>query len=139
MLLFQIVFSNPDIFHNSTHLLITFGHTAGRQSVGSCSFYGMPDHRLPVLRSDLAGIGEINLMVQARCREIIQIAILRQILVHECDGCRLIVVRADVHDLHAKTFVNRQELRLGAIYLFLFGCGLDRPVKIGLGGNPADG
>ena len=31
-------------------------------------FDGMPDHRFPVLRSDLTGVGEINLMVQARCR-----------------------------------------------------------------------
>ncbi|MBR6704071.1 MAG: hypothetical protein IKI82_01440 [Lachnospiraceae bacterium] len=41
---------------------------ARRHSVGSCCFNGMPDNRFPFLRSDLAGVGEINLMMQARCR-----------------------------------------------------------------------
>jgi hypothetical protein len=37
-----------------------------------------------------------------------------------------------VHNLHAETFVDGQKLCLGAIDLFLFGCGLDRPVKSAL-------
>ena len=107
----------------------------------------MPDDRLPVLRRDLAGVGEIDLVMEAGSRKVVLVAVFLQETVHQRNRCELVIVRADVHDLHAKTFVDREKLRAGTIDLFLFGCSLHRPVKIGLGdevrqtddGNPAEG
>ena len=107
----------------------------------------MPDHRLPVLRSDLARVGEVDLVMKAGARKVVLVTVFLQETVHQRDRCGLVIVRADVHDLNAKAFVDREELCAGTIHLFLFRRSPHRPVKIGLGdkvrqtddGNPAEG
>ena len=68
--------------------------------------------------------------MQAGIRKIISESVLREEAVHDRDGLGLIVKRTDVHDLHAEPFVNGEELRLGAIELFLLRRRLHGPVEI---------
>ena len=70
----------------------------------------VPNHGFPFLRGDLSGIREIDLMVKPGIGEVVFIAVRSQVFIHERNGGRLIIKGADVHDLHAQTFLNRQKL-----------------------------
>ena len=61
----------------------------------------MPDNRLPVLRSDLAGVGELDLVMEAGGRKVVLVAVFLQETVHQRDRCRFVIVRADMQDLQA--------------------------------------
>ena len=60
-------------------------------------------------------------MVKPGIGEVVFIAVRSQVFIHERNGGRLIIKGADVHDLHALTFVNGQKFCGTAIQLFLPG------------------
>lgn len=65
----------------------------------------MPDYSPQLFGSDLPCIAEINFMMQALICNAEDIPPVLHILVHECNGSRLIIIRADVHTLNAQTLI----------------------------------
>ena len=79
----------------------------------------MPNDSLPFFRSNLSGIGKINLMMKASVREIVLIAVFFNISVNYVHRCGLVVKRSVMHYLNAQPFLNRYKLSFGAIKFFL--------------------
>lgn len=75
-------------------------------------------------------IAQINFVMVSCVRNIQLISVCFHIVVHEINGGRLIIVRADVHTLNTQTLIIREELYFGEILFLLFRCFLNRPLKI---------
>ena len=81
-----------------------------------CSFppcsYRMSDHSLQFLRYHTPRIRQIDLMMPSLIRKVILIAVFGQILIHQGNRRRFIIIRADMHALDAKSLFDSQEFHL---------------------------
>ena len=96
-------------------------------------FDGVADDGLPLLRWGLPGVGKVNFMVQALIRQVVFVAVLLQILVHQGHRRRLAIVGAQVHELDAEALVDGEKFRRRAVQLFLPRRLFPGPLEVGLG------
>ena len=90
----------------------------------------MANHGLELLRSALARVREVNLVVEASAVEVGSVALLGRECAHGVYSRRLVVVRPGVHALNAQALVNPQQLDCREVQ-FLFGGSLrNGPVEV---------
>ena len=90
----------------------------------------MPNHGFPFLRRCFPRVGKVNLVMQPLRREVIFIPVLAQKRIHLRHRRGFVVVCADVHHLHTKSFANRAQFSAGAVKLLLRRRRFHRPAEI---------
>lgn len=68
----------------------------------------MSNDCFPFFGSNLSCVRQIDFVMQSFIVYIINISVLLQISIHECNGCRLIIKRTQVHNLNTQSFINRK-------------------------------
>ena len=90
----------------------------------------MSQDGLQLFRRGAVGVGEIELVVKARLREVHRIALLCRKGIHPGQRLRLVVVRAEVHTLDTEALIVGEELDLGEILILFVFRFPDLPVEL---------